>query len=460
MSVSRLNVLPLLFVGASVCFAPTGCGDGFQDIERDEDSGVTTSDGGDSNVPGNLDAGEDAATSSKFGISTSVSSIYLDRGEQNVALQVSITRAPSFTTPVTISVNGLPSAVHVSALTLADGDTSGTLFFGADPTAILGGATISVLGVAGDHTARTSLALYIAGQMDFDTDGSFIVPQLETPTLDFYLWGAGGGGGGTNDKRGATAAVQGGNGGAGGAAVGRVAVTPGEQLTIRVGARGNVVAGPIAGSGGGFTSVMRGETPLLMAGGGGGGGHGFGYDDGSSAATGDGGDGGAGGGTAGKTGTFTGGQGGSANAGGAAGNADVKGKAGESFLGGYGAGASATNGTIGGLPGGGGGYFGGGGGGGYFGGGGGGHYSGGSYNRHGTGGGGGSGYAESSVLPLNEGALLIAGASQTPPLTDSPYYVTGVGVGGTQGSCTGSPCVPVLPTPGGNGRVVVVLAKP
>lgn len=398
-------------LGAIVVFTSSGCGDGFEGIK---DEGA--SDGSAPISATDADSDADVAPS-PFSLSANVSSLYVGQGEQNVALTIAITRAEGFTTPVTISVNGLPSAVHVGALTLAGGDTSGTLLFGADPSAILGGATISVLGVAGEHSAGTSLTLFVAGRMDFDADGTFVVPQVVPPTLDFYLWGGGGGGAGIYGSGSGK-----GHGGAGGAALGHVAVTPAEVLTIQVGGGGQA-QNDRSGAGGGYTALRRGATLLLLAGGGGGGGYGYRP-------------GGVGGGeTGGNGGTNDSGRGGTATAGGL-GSGTHTGRDGAAWRGGIGLGGTNADSLPGASPGGGASGSGGGGGGGFFGGGGGGGA---------CGGGGGSGFAHDSVLAIDavgggelKNPRLLVGDGQTPPLTSSAYYTAGVGIGGTQGSAEGS----------------------
>jgi len=76
-------------------------------------------------------------------------------------------------------------------------------------------------------------------------------------------------------------------------------------------------------------------------------------------------------------------------------------------------------------------YHQGGGGGGYFGGGSGGRDSG----SHDGGGGGGSGYVGGLVPGTGE---TLNGVNKQPPMTDSPYYASGVGEG-KQCDCTGGP---------------------
>lgn len=130
---------------------------------------------------------------------------------------------------------------------------------------------------------------------------TFIVPDGVT-SITVELWGGGGSAGaGCNNS-------YPGDGGGGGYVKASLSVTPGETLTVRVGGGGwqyaanqlqhpdtpaggpatiNVVSrrsdvnladqsslGAIAGSGGGYSAIFRGLTPLLVAGGGGGGGSG------------------------------------------------------------------------------------------------------------------------------------------------------------------------------------------
>jgi len=167
---------------------------------------------------------------------------------------------------------------------------------------------------------------------------SFVVPSGVTE-ITVELWGGGGSGGAALNGGDSNTAVSGAGGG-GGYVKATLSVTPGETLTIRVGGGGwqyaaNVVRHPnltisglsnnniqmvsrrsdnslldqdlrggIGGSGGGYSAIFRGLTPLVVAGGGGGGGGTVGYFVGSL--NGDnaiGGNGGAGGGDIGQSGT-------------------------------------------------------------------------------------------------------------------------------------------------------------
>jgi len=154
----------------------------------------------------------------------------------------------------------------------------------------------------------------------------FNVPDGVT-SVTVKAWGAGAGG-----ASGGTQSV-GGAGGGGGYVQGTITVTPGEQLNIHVGGKGEkgTFPGDLSGGGGGGggrSSVSRGNTALFIAGAGGGGGGG---DNSSSTAGGAGGvGGGTTGGSGGNSGTAVGAGGGTQSDGGAAGtggaNIGVKGE--------------------------------------------------------------------------------------------------------------------------------------
>jgi hypothetical protein len=201
--------------------------------------------------------------------------------------------------------------------------------------------------------------------------------------------------------------------GLGGRVTATIAVTPGEELTVRVGAAGTT-GDDDAGTGGGASGVSRGSTALVVAGGGGGAGAGYapdldaGGDGGAGGATGTAANGKAGGGTAGGC-TGGGGGFGGANAGGAGSagadtnpsNPNIGGSAGQpgvSFPGALAAGGD------------GGGRSGGGGGGGSMGGGGGGSGGGGddAWNCAGGGGGGGSSFGGTSTPGVRSGNGVIS----------------------------------------------------
>lgn len=110
----------------------------------------------------------------------------------------------------------------------------------------------------------------IFSAMTWDTPGeySYVVPPGLTTLKQVKVNGAGGGGGHSpslNSKFG------GGGGGGGYSSNPGLAVTPGETLTIKVGAAGSggLVTGPVASTAGGETGVFRGATALVRVAGGG-----------------------------------------------------------------------------------------------------------------------------------------------------------------------------------------------
>lgn len=280
------------------------------------------------------------------------------------------------------------------------------------------------------------------------TNATYTVPSGVTD-ITVKAWGAGGGSGG-----GDTFSGSGGAGGGGGYSTSVLTVTPGENLTVRVGGGGgggNAAGTGGGGGGGGYSGILRSSTPLLLAGGGGGGG-------GSRASTTHGGAGGAGGCTTTLTScngstsvSNSGGGGGSSSAGGAAGSGNCGGGAGGSLTSGAGAnknyftcgtGGGATGGTNGGADGGigrngipGDNAGGGGGGGGRYGGGGG---AGGGNESSGGGGGagGGSSYVTGSSTTTTAGSGMNPGNS-----SDSDRGTAGQASAGATGGTgsTGNP---------------------
>ena len=97
----------------------------------------------------------------------------------------------------------------------------------------------------------------------FTTNDLFVVPAGVT-SISAVAVGGGGGGGGVTDGS------NGGGGGGGGALayVNSIAVTPGETLTVVVGAIGAGGAGLNVGTSGGLSSIARSATILLQANGG------------------------------------------------------------------------------------------------------------------------------------------------------------------------------------------------
>ena len=257
-------------------------------------------------------------------------------------------------------------------------------------------------------TFKPSVDLITATFSYTGSDQTFTVP-LGKRSIQVYLWGAGGGSGGADSS--AT-----GGGGAGAMVQGLLQVTPGETLTIVVGAGGlgvgatnvyggggkgtNVGAGT-AGPGGGRSAIRRSTNDIVTAGGGGGGS--WNTTQGGSATF---------SGTANNgSGTNPGGKGGSQAAGGAAGT-------GSTYISAATAGSQYQGGNSSG--------FGGGGGGGYYGGG-------GASSDIGAGGGGGSSFITN--LTLISGASVF-GYTSSDSLgaanTSSPYYSGTVGRGGNK----------------------------
>lgn len=225
-----------------------------------------------------------------------------------------------------------------------------------------------VLGVAGSRTARAwGFAAYkFAGQQNFTTPGTytFVVP-IGVTSISMLSIGGGAGGpttvrftsndpgncGGFVPAAATNTNMKAGGGGAL-AYVNNVSVTPGESLTIVVGAGGNGGTypteygnGPQFGGNGGESYVARGATKLVHAGGGSGSGNG----NGGTVLVGTGGAGGAGGtpSPSGPSyqGAGGGGAGGYSGTGGAGGNAANAGSAGSGGAGGGGAGGSQTSST-------------------------------------------------------------------------------------------------------------------
>lgn len=273
------------------------------------------------------------------------------------------------------------------------------------------------------------------------SDRSFTVPD-GVSEISVKMWGAGGGSG-TATKAGAQYAV----GGAGGFCRAKIAVSPNQELILRVGEGGTYANA--GGGGGGYSAILdtMSNTPLLVVGGGGGSGRGYEY---THTYLG----GGGGGGCDNQPGQDgaraqhsalkywasieSGGKGGSISAGGAGGEAladdspevrdhptktndndwasyvNEPGVAGAAWAGGAGGGPAVAD--NGGWPGGAGGgkadedptyisvWGGGGGGGGYFGGGGGANPANGYYHYAGlgAGGGGGSGYHDPTKVVVDQ----------------------------------------------------------
>lgn len=201
-------------------------------------------------------------------------------------------------------------------------------------TAVAGGYIYSVGGVGSSATTTTPYSTAATS--------SWTVPT-GIYWATFKVWGAGGGPGG-----GSGGSSQAGDGGGGGYVSDTIAVTPGESITITVGAGGSKGSAlEYGGSGGSSSSVKRGSTNLLIGGGGGGGGgsrnNGTGGDGGpGGSATGGGNGGGSSPGVGGGPGSAGSGGGGGA-AGGATGSAGVAGQSlASGGVGGNGASAAAS----------------------------------------------------------------------------------------------------------------------
>lgn len=263
-----------------------------------------------------------------------------------------------------------------------------------------GGGTLVYAQSTSTHVG-VSVALRAGGQSQLTytgADQTYVVPAGVT-SLDLSMKGSSG-----------SAYNAGGAGGAGGAAGCRVAVTPGESLTVVVGSGGItgagattlyggavVPAGSSTASGGGYVGVFRGAktqaNALVIAAGGGG--------------SGNSGNGGAGGGTSGAAAS---GGGGTQSAGGAAGNANAT--AGSALLSGA---ADSTGGSSGG---GGAGYYGGGGGATTLGGGGGSSFTTGTNVTNTSGGGAASGGAGATGIAGT--ATITAHSTPLPPTITAP----------------------------------------
>jgi hypothetical protein len=152
----------------------------------------------------------------------------------------------------------------------------------------------------------------------------------------------GGGGGGARDQ----SDEPGGGGGGGALAYRTFSVTPGESLTVTVGAGGNGGTGGNDGTAGGTTSISRGGTVLVSAAGGGGGeGDSGGGGAGGSARTGDGGGNGGNGGSCndGNNGAGGGGAGGYSGNGGNGANGGTTNTSGTAGSGGGGGGSGTAS---------------------------------------------------------------------------------------------------------------------
>ena len=218
-----------------------------------------------------------------------------------------------------------------------------------------------------DPVLSTKVETFPVGQTAYTTAGTFTF-TVPTNVTSISAVCVGGGGGGAGGETGRDDGVQGGAGGA--LCYGTIPVTPGESLTITVGAGGNGGSSGGNGTAGGTTTISRGATNLITAGGGSrglerstgtvnggtrsvdasvtnsGGGNG-GNSGGNSTNTGSGGGGGGGysgnGGNGGTTGNGSAGAGGGGGGGGATSSGQGYGGGGVGILG---AGANGTAGVL------------------------------------------------------------------------------------------------------------------
>lgn len=355
----------------------------------------------------------------------SLTAVVLDPGDSH-PIVVTLDRGTALGN-IDITVEGLPTGVTQTPLTILPGSSAGTFSLQAATTiTVPQDVDVTIRATSGTSTLTTPLHVRLGSVFHVATQSeSFVVPQ-DVTDLVFQVWGAGGGAGG-----------RGGSGGGGGFVTAQISVTAGETLTIVIGAGGGGGAfvpstAWSGGGGGGYSAVLRG-TDVLFVGGGGGGGGGTGFDSSLDAggATGFGGGGGGAdglGSCAGLAATDAGagdggapnGQNGSSLAGGAGGCDSVC-----AFFvdGGAPGGGQGAIGLIdGGSAGGGGG---GGGGAGFFGGGGGGSQ--GAVAGFGCGGGGGSAFAAATGASVK----LASGNGATPGGTNFVGYAdSGAALGG------------------------------
>ena len=238
-------------------------------------------------------------------------------------------------TPGGINATGASSPITVSGLTV---DTAYTFRVTA----------LNSYGPSPASAASNSVTPAVTGQTAYTTAGtySYVVPAGVT-SVSVVAVGGGGGGGGTNDTN-----SRGGGGGGALAYVNNISVTPGETLTVTVGAGGLGGANGASGTSGDESALQRSATYLVRAGRGSGGTQGAAAR-GGAVYVGTGGEGGTGAVAATSNGTGGGGAGGYAGAGGAGNSDNSNGSAAAASSGGGGGGASGNFGSIGGGGGGG-----------------------------------------------------------------------------------------------------------
>ncbi len=376
-----------------------------------------------------IDAAPDVPQVLGTTFTASATTVVLDPGDTHTIV-VTIDRG-TYTGNVDITVEGLPTGVTQTPLTILPGSDAGKLdLVAATTVAIPQDVDVTIRATAGTiGSLTTPLHIRLGSVFHVSTQSeSFVVPQ-NISALVFQVWGAGGGAGGS-----------GGTGGGGGFATAQIDVTAGETLTVVIGAGGgggSFVPGVAfgGGSGGGYSAVLRG-TDVLIIGGGGGGGGGTGFDDALDAGGATGFAGGGGGGSIAPDGLGSCGGGGASTDGGAGDGGAPNGQNGSSLAGGAGGCDSVCvlfadggapgggRGAIGAVDGGGSGG-GGGGGSGFFGGGGGGSQL--AAAGYGCGGGGGSAFAAATGASVK----LVAASGVNPGGTNFVGYVdSGAAFGG------------------------------
>ena len=262
---------------------------------------------------------------------------------QNTSVTVVATDADNSPITYTVTLGSLPPNVSLNSST---GVISGT-----GPTSVSSLTTYTFTITAEDNAGNTvdqefniTYINNVVGEQVFTSTGiqTFTVP-LGVTSICAVCVGGGGGGAGSTQVNG----ISGCGGGGGGLAYANdIAVTPGEVLTVIVGAGGTGGTANVGGIGGGFSDIKRGTTRLVGAGGGYGGARNKTTGSGGSGGqvfVGTGGTGGTGG--VGSNGNAGGGGGGAAgySGNGGTGGSLGSGSPGSNGIGGGGGGGGATN---------------------------------------------------------------------------------------------------------------------
>jgi len=132
-------------------WVPCGACGGVQ--ERDAPEG---DDGGDGD-------GMDPAPVEEFAVAPASPRLFLRQG-QSAGLDVTIVRASDFTAAVTVELDGLPAGVSAPAVTIAAGETSGTLTVTAAGDSTQGALDLDIIGAAESITRSARLRLVVAGE--------------------------------------------------------------------------------------------------------------------------------------------------------------------------------------------------------------------------------------------------------------------------------------------------------